>query len=168
MSTFQILLMISPLLLIIFIVILNTLSKDTKEEKKSLYRYYAHNSPMTKNEQKFFNILVDILRDDYYVFPQIHLSSIANHRVKGQNWKSALNHIDRKSVDFLVCDKSLNSVLCIEIDDETHMEENRMIRDEEVENILRSIKIPLLRIESKNWKNWEYIKRMITEKLSKK
>lgn len=168
MSKNLIILLIVPFLIIIFVIILKALLGGSQEEKKTQYKYFKHISPMTANEQELFRILVDILKDNYFVFPQIHISSIANHKIKGQNWQSALNHIDKKSVDFLICDRALNSVLCIELDDMTHMKENRIRRDEEVENILKSIDMPLLRIDSNNRKNKEYIREGMREKLSKK
>lgn len=165
MSKNLIILLIAPFLTIILVTILKALLGGSQKEKKPEFKYFKHTSPMTSNEQDLFRILVDILKDNYFVFPQIHISSIANHKIKGQNWQSALNHIDRKSVDFLICDRSLNSVLCIELDDMTHTRENRIKRDEEVENILKSIDMPLLRIESNNRKNREYIREKMRESM---
>lgn len=44
-----------------------------------------------------------------------------DHKIKGQNWQGALSHIDRKSVDIVLCDKNyIAPKLVIELDDKSH------------------------------------------------
>ena len=54
--------------------------------------------------------------------------------------------MDRKSVDFVFCDKDYcRPLLAIELDDYSHNREDRKIRDAEVERILQQAQLPLLR-----------------------
>ncbi len=117
--------------------------KSTKAE----YIYEAKQYIMTKSESDFFKRLNDILQDKYYVFPQIHLSAILKHDIpNGQKWRVALNKIDRKSVDFVICDKVNQKILlAIELDDSSHDRPDRVIRDTEVESMLEKAGIKLLR-----------------------
>jgi len=103
------------------------------QKRKALYNYKRKDFLMSRAEHEFFDILVDITRDKYYVFPQIHLSTILDNKIVGQNWKGAFRHIDEKSVDYVICDKAyIKPLLAIELDDRTHEQENRKIRDSEV------------------------------------
>ena len=104
---------------------------------------------MSRAEQEFFNDLVTAVSGEYHIFAQAHLPSIVDHKVKGQNWKGAWAHINRKSVDFVLCDKqSLAPRLAIELDDRTHELSERVERDIEVERILFAAGLPLLRIQN--------------------
>jgi very-short-patch-repair endonuclease len=104
---------------------------------------------MTEHEHGFYKILDEALGRDYYIIAQAHLSTFLTENVKGQNWKAAFRHINGKSVDFLLCDKqTLEPLLTIELDDKTHEQSGRILRDAEVERILASAHIPLIRMQS--------------------
>lgn len=113
------------------------------------YKYRSKSHIMTKREEKFFLLLCDIFRDKCYVIPQIHLSALLDHRIKGQNWKGAFAHINGKSVDYVLLRSRDLSVLCVvELDDSTHDTVERVERDREVEYMLSSANIPLVRLRS--------------------
>lgn len=117
------------------------------EIAKSLYSYETKQFIMTKVEHYAFMLLNQAVGDNYYIFPQVHISTFIDWKVKGQNWSAAMRHINQKSVDFLLCDKVwVNPKLAIELDDTTHEREDRIERDTEVERILASAHFPLLRI----------------------
>ena len=121
---------------------------------------------MSRAEHEFFDILIGITKDQYYVFPQIHLSTILDNKVVGQNWRGAFRHIDEKSVDYVICDKAyIKPLLAIELDDKTHGQEKRKERDEEVERILSDAKLPLLRFSNHGSFNKEEIKDVVLGKL---
>lgn len=122
---------------------------------------------MGRAEHEFFDILVEILGNQYYVFPQIHLCNILDNKVIGQNWKAAFRHINEKSIDFVICDKAyIKPLLAIELDDRTHEREDRKERDVEVERILKDAGLPLLRFENHGNFNKEEIKNVVLEKLN--
>jgi very-short-patch-repair endonuclease len=79
----------------------------------------------------------------------VHLPTLVDHKIVGQNWHGAFRHIDEKSVDFVLCDKEkISPILAIELDDKTHEHQARQERDKEVERILKEAGMPLLRIEN--------------------
>lgn len=126
--------------------------------KNNTYGYLAKTSPMTRVESEFFFKLDRIVTDRYYVFPQVHLSSILDHRVKGQEWKYAFSHINGKSVDYVLCDKeTLKPAYAIELDDYTHDRADRRERDIEVERIFQQAKLPLIRVKNKDVSDDEII-----------
>jgi very-short-patch-repair endonuclease len=136
------------------------------QKSKALYNYKRKDFLMSRVEHEFFDILVDITKDQYCVFPQIHLSTILDNKVVGQNWKGAFRHINEKSVDYVICDKAyIKPLLAIELDDKTHEQDNRKIRDGEVERILSNANLPLLRFGNNGHFDKEEIRRLVLEKL---
>ncbi len=134
-------------------------------KKKILYKYNKKDFLMTRPEGQFFNILKELLEDNYYIFTQVHLSTILDHKVRGQNWRGAFSHINSKSVDYVISDKFFRPLLVIELDDISHERKDRKKRDEIVENILENTGIPFLRIKNNSYHNKEDIKALISEKL---
>jgi very-short-patch-repair endonuclease len=113
------------------------------------YRYKQKNFFMTRAEHECYDALVVAVGEKYYIFPQVHLPSIVDNKVVGQNWKGAFRHISQKSVDFVLCDKEyISPKLVIELDDRTHERQDRINRDIEVERILKDVGLPLLRLEN--------------------
>ena len=61
------------------------------------------------------------------------------------------NKIDRKHVDFLLCDpKTLRPMIGVELDDKSHQRQDRQERDEFVMNLFKVAKLPLARIPVKH------------------
>lgn len=120
---------------------------------------------MTNSEEAFFLKLSRVLSNQYYIFPQIHLASILEHKVKGQGWKYAFGHINGKSVDYVLCDKnSLEIIFAVELDDYTHKYKNRKRRDREVERMLKNAGVQLIRIPVDAATSGEDILRLFTPK----
>ena len=113
---------------------------------------------MTKTESDFFTKLERVVSERYYVFPQVHLSSLLDHRVKGQEWSYAFRHINGKSVDYVLCDRqTLQPTYAIELDDYTHDQSDRKRRDAEVERIFDEANLPLVRFRNKDVSDAEII-----------
>ena len=138
-----------------------------QDKKKSTYRYQRKEFFMSRPEHLFFDVLVSIVGDRYYVFSQVHLSTILDNKVKGQNWRGAFRHIDEKSVDFVICDKAyIKPLLAIELDDSSHERVSRQDRDAEVERIFKEVGLPLLRFANQNQFNKDEIKNQIFQTLN--
>ena len=142
------------------------IASENKEEKKPLYKYNRKDFLISRPEHEFFDILVETFGSKYYVFTQVHLPTILDHKVVGQNWKGAFSHINGKSVDFVICDKAyIKPLLAIELDDKSHEHEDRIERDGTVEQMLKEAGMPLLRFGNNGSFNKEEINRLILEKL---
>lgn len=115
------------------------------------YKYKAKKFFLSAVEHKMYDALVAGVGQNYYVFAQVHLPSIVDNKVVGQNWRGAFRHIDEKSVDFVLCDKAyISPKLVIELDDSSHLRNDRQERDREVERILKMAGVPLLRLSVKS------------------
>lgn len=157
------------LILIHIFALLSVVSSLIKKRNKNskTYQYTKKKYLLSKTESDFFKTLENILNNQYYIFPQIHLSSLLDEKVVGQNWKGALSHIQRKSVDYVICDKVyLSPLLAIEFDDSSHQKSDSVKRDTEVERILEEAGIPLLRIPYSDMNNRELIRQELLEILS--
>ena len=149
---------------VVFVVISLFGSGLAPEREKIGFKYRRKQFFMTRAEHEFYDALIRAVGGEYYIFAQVHLPTIVDHTTKGQNWRSALAHINRKSVDFVLCDKTyLSPKLAIELDDKSHARPDRQERDTEVERILRGAGVPLLRIENHGSFNPDEIAQKIHE-----
>lgn len=122
-------------------------SDEGGEEPK--YQYRRRQFFLTRAEHECFDALMQAVGSDYLIFAQVHLPTLVDNKVKGQNWRGAFRHISEKSVDFVLCDKAyISPKLAIELDDKSHERPERQERDREVERILKSAGVPLLRLEN--------------------
>ncbi len=112
------------------------------------YNYNRKLNFVTPTELEFFKILMAVVnREHYYIVPQVHLSCLFDYKIKGQNWYGAMQHINRKSVDYVVCTlKGLNPICAIELDDDSHLRKDRIERDKIVEERFKQADLPLLRV----------------------
>ena len=150
MTPFVLFIAICLVLVAIIAYINSGLHKTYKLTVKPTVKYHYKRKAflMTKAENDFFDVIYRAIGDDYYVFPQIHLSEILDHKVKYQNWEHALHYINQKSVDFVICDKQYRRpILAIELDDWSHDADDRKQRDANVEHMLREAGMPLLRFK---------------------
>jgi len=75
-----------------------------------------------------------------------HMMTYAGNR---QNWTLAFRHINGKSVDYVLCEKTtFKPVYAVELDDPTHNRTDRQERDREVERIFEGTDLKLVRFRS--------------------
>lgn len=122
----------------------------TEPQPEEPFPYRKRLSVMTEREKAFFRKLEEEYGNDYYIFPQIKLDKLMEvddfYRYQYKDYEH-LNKINRKSVDFILADKTtLETKLAIELDDSTHWRLDRKQRDEFVEDILERCDIPLKRV----------------------
>ncbi len=127
------------------------MNKETIYERKSL---------ITKTEMFFYSIIKELERD-YKIVPQLNLASI----IRKENNNYYYTDLFR-NVDFAVCTKDYSKVLLlIEINDKTHSQHKRRLRDIKVRKICDSVNIKLITFYSKylNYKS----KKSIISKIKK-
>lgn len=114
----------------------------------------------------FFKALEQAIENKYYIFPQARLSDLVCVRSGTGKYYKYHNKINRKSVDFVIAGKSnLNPLLAIELDDSSHNYQNRIQRDNFVENVLKDTGLPLLRIRCVASYNVQEIKALINKQI---
>jgi very-short-patch-repair endonuclease len=156
------------LLVIVAVGAVQLISKNAKRSSKSSanYRYGRKDFFMDRAEHEFFDVLIEVVGNGYYVFPQVHLSTILEHRIKGQDWRAAFRRINGKSVDFVICDKAyIKPLLAIELDGRSHEIETVRQRDADIEHIFEGAELRLLRFANHGSPNREEVKQRIAEAL---
>ena len=105
---------------------------------------------LTQAERSFYNVLLqalEIMGLRAMVFPKVGLRDV--FRVVTQDnteYTTYLNKIDRKHVDFLLCDpRGMRLIAGVELDDSTHLSERVKARDAFVEQVYQAAGLPLLR-----------------------
>ena len=124
-------------------------SKDTRPTVKaqpSIFPYRLTDHFFSPAEANFYRFLLEAIDNNLIIFPKTSLKefiSIADQT----NFQAHLNKIDRKHVDFLICDpKTLQPVFAIELDDVSHRRADRGQRDTFIETVFSGVELPLVRI----------------------
>lgn len=98
-------------------------------------------------EADFYRTLASVVSGRSTIFVQVPLHKLIEvipNTPARQSWH---NKIDRKTIDFVLCDPhTLAPQLAIELDDRTHQQANRKDRDAFVEEALAAAGFPLLRV----------------------
>ncbi len=122
---------------------------ESRANERKKYQYKRKNFFLTRAEHECYDALTTAIGSEYLIFAQVHLPTLVDNKVVGQNWRGAFRHISEKSVDFVLCDKNyISPKLAIELDDKSHERPERQERDKEVERILQDAGLPLLRVEN--------------------
>ncbi|MCQ3937409.1 MAG: topoisomerase [Chloroflexi bacterium] len=131
-------------------------------------RFVSRGTLLTNAEASFFHVLRGMTKDHLVIFPHVALRDLVSIVVDQSQYFAYYNKIDRKQVDFVLCDpKTLKPVFVIELDDRSHERPDRMERDAFVENILEEVKIPLVRIRVQNTYNSEKLGVLFKEAIGK-
>lgn len=142
-----------PLIIIVFAALVAAVSMIMDKGKPASvpqkYFYSRKNDIMTNAEWRFFERLNAVAAGKYHVFPQIHLSSLLKNETKGKYYKLAFQRINRRSVDFVLCDIGTHKpVYAVELDDWSHDSAKRQARDGVVEEMLGQVGLPLVRFRN--------------------
>jgi len=112
------------------------------------YPYHLVDEFISPAEHNFFFNLKAVVGDSAHIFSKVKLSDLFYARAGdyGKN-RSYTNRIDRKHVDFLLCDaKTLKPILGIELDDKSHKRSDRQERDDLVNHVFQAARLPLMHV----------------------
>lgn len=137
------------------------LEGEDTESGDGEYLYELKSSLVTKTEMKYLDCIKAILPEGYLIQAQANLASFI---VRTDNAKYR-NELYR-NVDFIITDLLYSPLLVIEINDQSHLTQDRRKRDEKVANICEEAGIPIIKLWTSYGVNQEYIEKRITETLS--
>lgn len=104
--------------------------------------YSRRNYFFSAAERSFYEILRR-MTPEHTVFAKVRLAELVT--IKPTNSRqSHLNRIDRKHIDFVVCDKDLAPVVAIELNDGSHQSPDR-----QVEQVLAAASLPVVHIPAR-------------------
>ncbi|MGB9587544.1 MAG: DUF2726 domain-containing protein [Armatimonadota bacterium] len=124
--------------------------KGTSSKKSEELPYILKQYLMSKAERSFFGVLEQVTDNSkYYIFPQVLLGNLVTVEKGTGPYQAFHNKIDRKSVDFVLFDRSsISPVLAIELDDASHDRTDRQERDAFVDQVLAKVELPLLHVRA--------------------
>jgi very-short-patch-repair endonuclease len=119
-----------------------TLPADEPES----FPYLLRDDFLSGAETSFYHVLNTIVSNHLVICPKVSLGDIFYVSRPDIN-VSYYNKINRKHVDFLLCNpKSLKPMMAIELDDSSHGKPTRIERDQFVDEVFETAGLPLVHI----------------------
>ena len=109
---------------------------------------YERRELLSENERMLYEILREIAEEkDLLLLMKMRLADIMQVQKGTKEYMKFFNRIKAKHTDFILCDPDTLEVLMgIELDDESHKREDRIERDEFVDAAYAVCGIPLLHV----------------------
>ncbi|HSH03685.1 MAG TPA: DUF2726 domain-containing protein [Anaerolineae bacterium] len=110
--------------------------------------YQLRDDFLSPAELNFYRVLQTAVADWAIIHPKINLGDLFYpHTGDASQNRIYRNKIDRKHVDFLLCDPhTIQPILGIELDDKSHQRPDRQERDAFVNAVFAAAKLPLARV----------------------
>jgi hypothetical protein len=118
------------------------------EKAQEEFPYALRDDFLSPAEQSFYRVLKTVVGERFVICPKVALADLFFAKTGDfrQN-RVALNRIDRKHVDFLLCEpKTMRPVVGIELDDKSHDRPERKERDAFVEGAFAAANLPIMRV----------------------
>jgi ssDNA-binding Zn-finger/Zn-ribbon topoisomerase 1 len=118
----------------------------------SFAQYQKIDELFTPAERSFLGVLEQSLNNEYRVFGKVRLGDVIKPKrgLSNSLFYTALNKVNKKHVDFVVCRKNDCKVLgIIELDDRSHERADRKKRDQFVDTALNEAGVPILHFSAK-------------------
>lgn len=125
-------------------------------ENNPNYLYEIKECFLTKNEKNYLSTIKKCLPQDYYIQPQVGLRTIIN-RTDNAQYQNELN----RYFDACIFDKDYHPIAVIEINDSSHLQKDRKVRDEKVKKICEEAGLPMIIFWTSYGINQEYISKRI-------
>lgn len=139
----------------------NDMIESEAGEKDGEFLYERKQSLVTKTEMEYLKCIKKILPENCLIQPQANLASFIR-RTDGAKFQNELY----RNVDFIVTDLSYSPLFLVEINDQTHLTNDRKQRDKKVANICEEAGIPIIKLWTSYGVNQEYIQKRVLETLS--
>lgn len=165
--------MVYALIFIIIILIIERIiekSNNKNKENEELQNtnninysnlYLKKDYLLTQQELKFYKLLKMITdKNNLNLFTQVALYEV----VRSKDIKD-FNKIKSKTIDFVITDTNCKIKICIELDDYTHIKENRQQRDKFIDELFKQLNIKIIRIPVQNYYNLQELENKIKESL---
>ena len=140
-------------ILIILQVLSSTKAKSmNKENMNKPLPYKKRDDFLSEAERMFYLTMSNFIEDKATICPKVAVKEIVFiGKGTGKEYMKYFNWIAKKHVDFIICDSVMMNVLCaVELDDSSHSKTDRKKRDEFVDKVFETAKIPLFHLPLKN------------------
>jgi hypothetical protein len=111
--------------------------------------YRQRDDFLSAAELSFYRVLKQAVGDRAMILCKVNLADVFFVARPNEN-RAYLNKIDRKHIDFLLCEpNTMRPRVGIELDDASHGRQDRQQRDDFVNTVFNTAGLPLLRIPTK-------------------
>lgn len=126
-------------------------SSEKDEKKLRDYPYVINENFLSAAELNFFRTLQQVVGNQAVVVVKVNLGDVFWAKPKDKKtFRTYRNMIDRKHVDFLLCDPvMMRPIMGIELDDKSHQRADRRERDQFVDKVFEAARLPLLHMPVK-------------------
>lgn len=122
--------------------------EGSAEEKELPYR--QRDDFLSPAEFSFYRVLAAAIGNRAVICPKVGLGDVF-YVARSDNRQSFRNKIDRKHVDFIVCDpQTMKPRLGIELDDASHGRADRAERDHFVDGVFEAAGLPLVHVPARS------------------
>tara|TARA_R110002095_G_scaffold2463_6_gene10048 strand:- start:4403 stop:5065 length:663 start_codon:yes stop_codon:yes gene_type:complete len=122
------------------------LSRLIKPAEKTKLPYRLREDFLSHAEHSFYRVLKQAVPAELVICSKVNLNDLF-YVPRSEGGQGDRNRIDRKHIDFLLCNsKSITPLLGVELDDSSHARKDRRERDQFVDAVFAAAGLPLLRI----------------------
>lgn len=108
--------------------------------------YRLRDDFLSPAEKSFYLVIKGMMGNFFTICPKVSLADLFFVSRPNEN-KSAYNRINRKHVDFVICEpQTMTPLFAIELDDSSHERADRVERDAFVDSVFEVAQLPLLHI----------------------
>jgi ssDNA-binding Zn-finger/Zn-ribbon topoisomerase 1 len=113
--------------------------------------YKLRDDFLSDAEASFYRLIKQMFGETFTICPKVSLGDIVYISTRNDHFQAYRNKIDRKHIDFLICDaKTIKPRFAIELDDASHQRDARLQRDEFVDRVFQAMELPLVRVPVQN------------------
>ncbi len=118
------------------------------EAHPQILPYRLRDNFLSPAELNFYRVLASVVGDRVIICAKVSLGDLFYPKTRDYGTNTSLrNKIDRKHVDFLLCDpQTIQPLLGIELDDAGHRRPARQDRDQFVDQVFSAANLPLYRV----------------------
>ena len=112
-------------------------TRENTKDYGSFASSYVKTPLLTKREWAEYQILkIAADKNGLLICPKVRLLDLVVPKQDAKNSRGLMARVMSKHVDFVICDQNMEVVCIIELDDPTHLQQDRIERDQFVDTVL--------------------------------
>ena len=113
-------------------------SPKTRINYGSYTNSYVKRTLLTNREQQEYKFLREAAeKRNLRICPKVRLLDLVEPKSNAKNYNALLTRVMSKHVDFVICNQNMEVICIIELDDTTHLRQDRIERDQFVDEVLK-------------------------------
>lgn len=139
---------------------------DEIPSAEDAYPYLLRDDFLTPAERSLYGVLHGILQGKAIICPKVRLGDLFFVARDATSAQASRNRIERKHVDFVLCDPlTLRPLAAVELDDKSHEAEHRRQRDQFVDRVFEAAGLRLIRITARRQYNVAELEALLSQAL---